>query len=341
MLRLRDLDHLAARLHGRRARLYDGARLRALCGLDSPAALARTLFPGEEPERAAEFQARLAEKLIFEILEISACLEKAGARFAEWQAAVFRLENLKTAVRGIDSGAAPSETRRLLALLPEGYGEGYGPELAEAGTPEALLAALPDGFFRRSLAAAYAAFPGEGRLFFLEAALDRDYLEEMSARAAALNGQDRDLAAGLCSHEAAAFNLMLAARGKLFYGLEEKKLLELYIPGAGPGLEKFLKMLRVPEAGGLRALAAGSALEPGPPEPDPSALEALARRRYFRLANRALRAGHMGFGAVAAYLALRRVETSNLITVAEGLRLKVGARDLFGRLIPRAEASHV
>ncbi len=100
-------------------------------------------------------------------------------------------------------------------------------------------------------------------------------------------------------------------------------------------------MLRTPEAGGLRALAAGTALDPGPPEPDASALEALARRRRFRLANRALRAGHMGFGAVAAYLALRGVEISNLITVAEGLRLKVEAGDLFRRLIPRGEAVNV
>ncbi len=222
MLSLRDLDHLAARLHGRRARLYDGARLRALCGLESPAALAKALFPGEETGRAADLQARLAEEFILETREISACLEKAGSRFVEWQAARFRLENLKAAVRGLDSGAAPGEIRRLLARPPAGPEEGYGPGLAVAGTPEALLAALPGGFFKRSLAAAYGAFPGRGTLFFLEAALDRDYLKELSARASALGGQDRDLAAGLCSQETAAFNLALAARGKFFYGLEDK-----------------------------------------------------------------------------------------------------------------------
>ncbi len=337
---MKDLDHLAARLHGRRSRLSDGARLRALCGLGSVPVLSKTLFPGEDIDGAAGLQARLAEGFILEAREISACLDEAGARFVEWQAARFQLENLKAALRGILSGAAPEDTRRLLASL-RAAGEGYGPELASARDTEALLAVLPEGFFRRSLAAACASFHGSAALFFIEAALDRDYLKEMYGRTRGLGGSDRAFAAALCAQETGVFNLMLAARGKFFYGFENRALLELYVPGQAAGLRRFKNMLEAADAGQLRSMAAGLALDPGPMERDPSVLEALAWRRYARLANRALRRGHMGFAAVAAYLALRRVEIANLITVAEGLRLGVEGVSLFSRLIPRIGEAYV
>ena len=219
--------------------------------------------------------------------------------------------------------------------------EGCGEELAGAATKEALADLLPEGYLRVSLAGALA-LAGERREPFLyEASLDRDYLAGLSTRAAALGGEGAALAAGLAGQEAAAFNLMLAARGRFFHDFEKKDLLPLFAPGPCMDIKKFSRLLSAGAAGELRALASGSAVEPGPPEPDLSALEALAWRRYARLAGRALRRGHMGGGAVAAYLALRRIETANLGSVSEGLRLKLEAGALLGRLIPRAEAADV
>ncbi len=112
MLGIKDPDHLAARLHGRRARLADGARLRALCGLGSQAALARALFPGEKAVSSAQLQGRLTGEFITETMEIAACLEGPWARFAGWQAAWFQLENLKAALRGVFSGCRPDSDKK-------------------------------------------------------------------------------------------------------------------------------------------------------------------------------------------------------------------------------------
>ncbi len=218
--------------------------------------------------------------------------------------------------------------------------EGYGGDLAEAKSLPDLLNALPEGIFRESLAGSYAVYNNGEPLFFYEAALDRDYLKELYARTAALSGEDKAFAEELAGQEIAAFDLMLAARGRFFYGYGKEALLDLFAPGPGMDRRNFIKMLGAGGVGGLRA-SAGRAVEPGPQEADPSELAALAWRRCARLAGRAFRRSHIGPGAAAAYIALRRVETANLISVSEGLRLKIDPGELSRRLIPREEAAYV
>jgi len=335
MIEAGDLDNLSARLHGRRSRLADGERLRSLCALASPAELAGALFPGSGLGYSRQVQARLAEDFVREALELSSALGGARARFIEWTAARLQAENIKVMVRALAAGFPPAISGPLLMRLPAWPGVHYR-RLAEAGTPEALVEVLPQGVLRDSLERAYSVYKDQNSSFFIEAALDRDYLGELQSRLAALPRADREYTAALVRQETSVFDLMLAARGKFFYGLEKKDLLPLFAPGSELSGRKISAMLSAPGVGSLRGLAAGAAVEAGPPEPDPSALEALAWGRYARLAARAFRGSHMGFGAVAGYLALRRLEVSNLITVAEGLRLGVPANELRPRLLPRS-----
>lgn len=340
MLVLEDLDNLAARLHGRRSRLAEGPRLAALCALGSPSALAAAVLPGVSAAAPAGLQQHLVAGFIKETGEIAACLGGAWKEFARWQGARFQLENLKTALRGLGAGAGGEALQAALIGLPAGLA-GYGPELAAAATKEALLESLPEGYFRDSLERALPLLADGGSPFLCEAALDRDYLAALSEKCAALGGSAAEIGALLCGQEAAAFNLRLAARGRFFHAFGKKDLLPLFAPGPSMDLRRFSRLLSAGNAGELRALAAWSAVDPGPPEPNLSALEALAWRRYYRLAWRALRRGHMGYGAVAAYIALRRVETANLVSVSEGLRLKLEPGELLRRLIPRAEGTDV
>ena len=335
MIEAGDLDNLSARLHGRRSRLADGERLRSLCALASPAELAGALFPGSGLGYSRQVQARLAEEFVLEARELASVLGGARARFIEWVAARLQAENIKVMVRALSAGFPPALARPLLLGLPAWPGV-HGPDLAGAETPGALVEALPQGVLRDSLEQAYSVYKEGNSSFFREAALDRDYLGELLARLAALPRADREYTAALVRQEISVFDLMLAARGKFFYGLEKKDLLPLFAPGSELSARKFSALLSAPGVGSLRALAAGAAVEAGPPEPDPSALEALAWGRYARLAARAFRGSHMGFGAVAGYLAMRRLEVSNLITVAEGLRLGVPAGELRPRLLPRS-----
>lgn len=339
MIEVRDLDNLSARLHGRRSRLADGERLRSLCALASPAELAGALFPGSDLSYSRQVQGRLAVDYVREARELASVLGGARARFIEWTAARLQLENIKVMVRAISAGFPPAAARPLLMQLPDWPGI-HGPGLAGAGTPEDLAEALPQGVLRRGLERAYSDRNEGNGSFFVEAALDREYLAELLVRLAGLPRSDREYTSALVRQEIAIFDLMLAARGRFFYGLEKKDLLPLFAPGSDLNERKFSALLSAPGVHSLRGLAAGLAVEAGPPEADPSALEALAWGRYARLAARAFRGSHMGFGAVAGYLAMRRLEVSNLITVAEGLRLGVPAAELRPRLLPRTGGLH-
>ena len=68
---------------------------------------------------------------------------------------------------------------------------------------------------------------------------------------------------------------------------------------------------------------------------DPTVIEAMAWQRWLRLANLAFRGSHMDFGAVAGYVAIRRIEVANLITVSQGIRAELPPEAIHARLIPR------
>jgi hypothetical protein len=70
---------------------------------------------------------------------------------------------------------------------------------------------------------------------------------------------------------------------------------------------------------------------------DPAALEALAWKRFLRLANRAFRRSHMDLGAVVGYAGIRRVEVANLISLSEAIRTGMAAEVVRARLIPRTD----
>lgn len=334
MLAVKDLDHLAARLHGRRSRLAEGPRLAALCGLGSPAALAAAVLPGAAAAAPAEIQRGLARVFVLEARWIAGCLGGDWGACAGLQADRFCLLNLKTALRGLVSGADRVALAAALSGLPPG--EGCGPELAGAAGPAALPGLLPAGPLRDSLEKAL----GEGRdLFLAEAALDRDHLAAQASFCGRLGGGDGEAAAALAAQEAAAFNLMTAALGRFHHSYGRAELAPLCAPGPAMDRRRFSRLLAAGGLAELGALAAGSALDPGPPPPDIPSLEAAARRRRRRLAARLFRGAQTGAGTAFAYLYLRRAELADLASVSEGLRLGEGPGDLLERLMPGAGRS--
>ena len=199
---------------------------------------------------------------------------------------------------------------------------------------------------RRWLRKAAVIYHEQPRPFFLEGALDCGYLQELLARTELLSGEDKRLIKPLTLQEVDTFHLMLAVRGKLHYGLTADRLLPLHVRGSGISSEEFAAMIAAPDLVTLAGHAVGRAMDRLPTqqqtgaEPvtlEPARLEALAGNRFLRLANRAFRQSHMGLGAVAGYLGLRRVEVANLITLSEGLRIGVAAGEMRARLIPSAE----
>lgn len=314
-----DLDSICAGLHGRHSRLAAGERLRALCGEASPRALAERLYPGAGLDSAAALQRRLMADYCAETARLAGRLCGARGRLLRWMAARPQLENIKVLVRRLYGG--PGAPGLLLELAP-GMACGAGSAPADMS---ALAAMTPEGPLREALAASYKARP-ESPAFLHEAALERAYYSQLAAALGALSHEDRASAGPLLRQELAAYNLALAARSLaagLAGGAEE-----FFVPGSAIDRLRFRAMLAAGGLGPLRSMAAGRAVYAGPPVEDPALLDQMARRRYAITAARTWTADPSGFGAVAAYAALRRLETEDLARLSEGLRLGLAPGEL-------------
>jgi vacuolar-type H+-ATPase subunit C/Vma6 len=113
MINAGDADHLAARLHGRRSRMAEGERLRALCSLGSPRELGQALFPGAGIASCAAVQARLEQELALELSDMARGMTGPRGAFMRWLAARLQAENLKLAIRALFSGSGAREAAGL------------------------------------------------------------------------------------------------------------------------------------------------------------------------------------------------------------------------------------
>jgi vacuolar-type H+-ATPase subunit C/Vma6 len=337
----RDLDFLAARLHGRRSRLAEGPRLDELCRIRTTAELGRLLGAPPEVRSGRELQRWLIALSLAELTTLAAATGGAAADLLAWQRVRFQAENLKVLARGFVNGLALDRLRPHLAPLPEDL-ELDAAALAGARSHDDFVAAVPCPPLRQALAAAGDFFRLHPRPFILETALDAGYLRELLRLAGRLPRGEREPVRRLAAQEADIFHLMLAARGRFHYDLPAEMLAALHVPGSAIDGERFATLLAARDLAALAA-AAGRVLDEAPPAADAGLFEVLAWNRFLRLANAAFRRSHHGVGAVIGYTAIRRIELANLITLAEGMRLGLEARVLRGRLIPRSvgEAAHV
>jgi vacuolar-type H+-ATPase subunit C/Vma6 len=292
----KDLDYLAARLHGRRSRLADGDRLQSFSSLKSVPDLANLLFPKIMFETPSDLQRRMVRDLALEMDGILHHLTGTEARLMEWFILRFHVENLKTLLRGILAKIPPATLERHLITFPDKRPLDWATRAKSAKSMDALARLIPDESLRRMLSEARAVFPDRTEPFFIETALDESYFAEGLARAKALPSTDRELITALVSQESKIFHLMLTRRGKL--------------EGDSP---------------------------------DAAALERLAWQHYLRLANRAFRRSLTPFGTITGYIGLRRMETANLITLSEGIRLQMTDDSIQRRMISPLppEAPHV
>jgi vacuolar-type H+-ATPase subunit C/Vma6 len=338
----RDLDFLAARLHGRRSRLAEGDHLDALCRVRSLGDLARAICPEIAMPRAADMQQRLVEDLLGELSEVLAQIPAAPARLVAWLRVRFRVENLKVAARGFATRTPPRVLEEYVVPLPADLAADLSP-LATAPDVDAFVEALPEGAFpggAEPILEAYRAMP---RPFFLEAALDQAYFAELLARTARLPGRDRRGVGPIVEQEVDIYHLALVARGRFRYGLEPDVLVPLHVPGTALDRDVFTAMLAAPELSEAAVRLVGRVVDRLPrapreegvsPEAYAESLESLAWSRYLRCANLVFRRHHMGLAAVVAYTAIRRIEVANLISLSEGIRAGLGVDAIRARLVP-------
>lgn len=346
-----DRDYLAACVHGRRSRVADAERLDGLCRLRTLPELSHAVFPDADFQSCAGFQRRALGDFILELSQAPRHLDEASGDLVAWMLARFRVENMKVLLRGSMHQIRIDAVRGHLVSLPDALALDAEALLA-ANTPETFADRLPRGMPRQALRVLLATHGDPRRPFLLEAALDRGYFQELLNRATRLSGEDKALVTPLIDQEVNTFQLMLVARGRFGYDLTPALLLPLHLRWCGLPTERFTAMLAAPDLRTAATYALGRAVDALPAEPEAkgtsgvneaAALEALAWKRYLRLAQRALRRSHMGLGAIIGYFGIRRVEVANLITLAEGARIGAAPDLIRPRLIPRRdlEAAHV
>ncbi len=340
-----DLDYLATRLHGRRARMAEAERVDGLCRLADIPELSRTLYPEAEFRTAVDLQRRLAQDLVDELSGMLKHLEGPGADLLSWMLVRFQVENLKVLLRGQARRMPLAVLERHVLRLPREWALDM-PALAGADSVETFTARLPLGLLRKSLREALDTYREEPRLFFREGALDKSYFQELLARGERIPEDDQALIQSLLRQEVDMFHLALVVRGKFQYGIAAELLAPFHVPGSGISRERFAAMLAASELAAAAGLAVERALDALPAEPGageakaaalPAALEAMAWSRFLRLSNRAFRRSHMGLGAIVGYVGIRRVQLANLITLSEGIADGMGRESLCARFIPRSD----
>jgi vacuolar-type H+-ATPase subunit C/Vma6 len=329
----KDLDFLSARLHGRCSRLAEGAHLDELSRIRTVSELSRSLYPDARLRSAPDLQRLMVAECVREISDLAAAMTGAGAALLSWQRVRFQAENVKVLARGFANGTALDLLRPHLIDLPDGLALDVT-GIAEARSFDAFVAALPPGPLQEAMAAARDAYRAQPRPFILETAVDCGYLRELLRRAQCLMGEERGDVLSLAGQEAGTFLLMLAARGLFHYRLKPAMLAGMYVAGASLSRRRFAAMLAAPDLQSMAAQAIGRVIDAAPTPVEATDLESLAWSRFLRLANAAFRRSHMGVGAVIGYVAIRRIELANLITLSEGMRMGLDPRAVRSRLIP-------
>jgi vacuolar-type H+-ATPase subunit C/Vma6 len=338
-----DLDYLAARIHGRRGRVAEAERLDALCRLRTIPELTGAVFPDTKLRTSAEFQRWTVEDSIAELFHSLRYLDETGGDLLAWMLVRFQVENLKVLLRGFLDHAPIEVLREHLLSLPTDLALDVD-QLLAAETLERFVDRLPREMPRKALRVVLDHYSGPLRPFFLEAALDQGYLQELLARAGRLSDEDKEVVAPIIEQEVNMFLLMFAVRGRFGYGLTPELLLPLHIRSRGIPIGRFNAMLAAPDLRTAAAFAVDRVIDALPPEReagetmgtlDAAELEALTWKRFLRLANRAFRRSHMGLGAIIGYAVIRRVEVANLISLSEGIRAGIAPESIRARMIPR------
>lgn len=328
------LEFLMARLHGRYGRQSDRGRLPALGRSASVAELARALVPGPaELTTAVALQRRLEVDLATELRGFLPFLPEAGRRWIEWSLVRLELEDLKLFLRArAGSGTSPGDEagradRRRTA-----------PETRGDLDPAVAIASWAARWGSGPLAASMRRIQGQGRgedrlpPFFLEAALEHDWLRHLLDLTGGLPPGDRELLTPLAQAEADGFHLQLVTRGRGLYRLDPVRLLALHLSGTRVSRSGFRSMLADTDLRVLAERILGRVIDTLPVAATGEGeeawaegvirLEGLAGDRLRRLARRAFRRSHLGLAAVAGYAVLRRFDIADLTRVSETIRLR-------------------
>ena len=330
-----DFAFVSAKLHGMRSKLYEGPRIDVLTSLRNAFEMMASVFPDLEVRSRTRFERHLTRQHVRDLRRVQMFLQKRNRHFLDWQLERYRIENLKVVLRGWKSRLSPAGVAELLVELPEEYSL---PVEEILGTDKLIdvIRLMPVEGFGRAIRRGTVQFHDTNRLFYIEAALDAFYFEELCRRAGMLRSADRDEVNELLGIEVLIYEILFIMRARLNYEATVEDVREFLVKAPHPAAAGKLEgLLRGDSFDGMLA-AMPQRKELLGPGPEPTDLGELQRRTWERLylaANRVFYRSMFHMGCVEAFYYIKRVELANLIRVAELLKQELSARDIQRELI--------
>lgn len=326
-------------IRARLSRLLDRATWSSLLEINTPAELDQ-LLARTSVARAAPHAGRVPlEILRGELADTGRTLvrflPRASRELLAWYNQRFEIENLKTVLRAVHYKLDPS--RALASLIPLRSTRWRWETLIEIGSVPALLEQTRDSPYARPLENALERYHQEGRLFYLEIALDLFYFQKLVRLIDSLGGTDGADARRLLGRWISVQNMLWAYRYRIYGRMTPEEIINYTLHRAfRAGLETVRRVaLGAPLAD--EAARLGFRLSPGLSEAEAlTEIEILAERERFQIASAMIGRPLFHLAGVVAYLWLLEAEVRDLGVIAEGKLTGLASSEIARRMVRAA-----
>ncbi len=284
----------------------------------------------------ARAEAALVDHLIQVHREVAAHCKGEVRRFIEELMRKYEVENLKAVLRAWNT---KEEVR--FVYRAQICNEIPVDSMLKAATIEEIIVLLGETPYRKPLAGGREKYKETGSLFYLEVALDRELYAATLRAIEELSMADRRIAAKLIGIEIDILNINWIVRFKRYYNLGLAEITNLMMPGGVHIREELVREVYPgrDQASLMSALLggiSGAAVQRIGTEREVEALnqlEAFLREMYARQLRKALGGYPFTIGTAIAYLRLKRIEVSNIITLLNAKALKLPTEEIERNLV--------
>lgn len=281
-------------------------------------------------------EAALLGHLILCHREVAAHSKGAVRKFVEELMRKYEVENLKVILRAWSAHEATDFIRReaICNEIPLDA-------ILKAETIEEVIVLLGDTPYRKPLAEARERYKRTGSVFYLEVALDKELYEATWGAIGELSPRDRGIALKLIGIEIDILNINSILRSKRYYNLGLAEILGLMIPGGFQIKEELVREVYPgrDHASLISALLTGvygalpHSLRTEKEVQALHMLEGLLKETYAQQLRRALGGFPFTIGTAIAYLRLKKMEVSNIITILNAKAFNLPPEDISANLV--------
>ena len=332
-----NVDIIHAKVHARRAAMYEKERLARLCGLRSFPSLVAEVFPEEGIEDHRQFQKRLTEDHLSQLTWIPDHLGGHPHALFTWMLRRHQIENLKVIFRGFHARRGAQEVARHLISTPEELAL-PAQQMLSASTAAELAELVPGKQLKAAALAGAAVYKKKAEPFFFEAALDGFFYSRLLQLAGEPSMEDLTCCLPMLALDANSYLIILVLRARFNYEAPFDEIEPFVrVRGAVP----ITTLHAVHSADSVRqaveALPKHLGKVVGRDIDDAQALERSLKSYLYTRANAAFYGSGVTMAVPVAFYYLKRIELENLIRLTEAYRYGLSTDEMRRGLVPPVE----